>query len=290
VKEENELLETQKWTEVIRPDQPWYQLDLGELGSRLDLMFILFGRDFIATYKQTVLGVLWFLIQPLFTTAIYYVVFTKIAHVSVGAMPPVLFYLSGIMLWNFFSESSLKIATTFLGNATIIGKVYFPRLVLPISSTLSSLVRFGIQFFLFFLFWIAFLTLRTSVIKPNSVIFLIPFIVLFIAAFAFGLGLIVAGLTTKYRDLLYLLTFGLQLFMYASPVIYPLSAIKNPRYLLLIQLNPLSGLIEAFRYGFFGSGALNVGLLIYDVVTILLLLAVGLFLFKTAEKTFIDTV
>jgi lipopolysaccharide transport system permease protein len=245
-------------------------------------------RDFVATYKQTILGPIWFFVQPILTTLTFTLIFGRIAGLSTDGQPMMLFYLAGITLWNYFSECLNKTATVFRDNASIFGKVYFPRLVMPLSIVASNLVRFGIQFLLFFGFWIYFLYSNDQV-KPNAAAFLFPYLVVLMGLLALGFGMIISALTTKYRDLVFLLTFGVQLLMYATPVIYPLSSI-DAKYRWLIKANPMTSIIETFRYGFLGSGQLDLMNLLYTTIVTIIVLFLGTVIFNKIERGFMDTV
>jgi lipopolysaccharide transport system permease protein len=249
---------------------------------------MLVKRDFVATYKQTILGPVWFFIQPLLTTITYVIIFGNIAKISTDGLPMMLFYLCGITLWNYFSECLNKTATVFKDNATIFGKVYFPRLIMPLSIVVSNLVRLGIQFILFLLIWGWYLYKGANV-HPNFYILLSPYIILLLAIIALGTGMIISAMTTKYRDLVFLLTFGIQLMMYATPVIYPMSVLSK-KYALLIKANPLSSLLETFRYSFTGSGQFSWISLGYSTVFAVILLFIGTVIFNRVEKDFMDTV
>ncbi|MBS1946967.1 MAG: ABC transporter permease [Bacteroidetes bacterium] len=279
---------TDKWDLVIEPRSSLFDLRLQEVWRYRDLLLMLVKRDFVATYKQTILGPIWFFIQPLLTTLTYIVIFGNIAKLSTDGLPMTLFYLCGIILWNYFSECLNKTATVFKDNANIFGKVYFPRLVMPLSIVVSNLVRFSIQLALLLGFWIYYL-LKGANIHPNWLILLSPYLVLLMAVIALGAGMIITAMTTKYRDLVFLLTFGIQLFMYATPVIYPMSAVSK-KWGWLIKSNPLSSLVETFRYAFTGSGQFSWGALAYSSVFALALLFFGAIVFNKVEKNFMDTV
>jgi len=257
-------------------------------------------RDFTAAFKQTILGPLWHFIQPLFTTIVYLVVFTNIAKISTDGVPPTLFYMSGIALWNYFSSCLNATSNTFVANAGIFGKVYFPRLVMPLSTVLSNMVKFGIQFLLLLITmaWYYFNSSASSTLQPfnnfnffnPSTLLLLPFLVLIMAGLGFGIGIIISSMTTKYRDLTVLIGFAVQLLMYATPVVYPMSAITNVRLKFWISVNPLTPIMEAFRYATLGSGSFTVGGILYSAVFMLITLFVGLVIFSKVEKTFMDTV
>ena len=278
----------EEWTEIISPSNGLFDLKLKDVWRYRDLLMLLVRRDFVSVYKQTILGPLWFFLQPLFTTITFTIVFGKIAHISTDGMPQLLFYMTGITLWNYFADCLNKTATVFRDNAGIFGKVYFPRLVMPLSIVISSLVKFGIQFGLLLAFWIYYLVTTTTV-HPNIYMLLIPLLVALMAAQGLGWGMLISSLTTKYRDLVFLLTFGVQLLMYATPVIYPLSTITGD-YRVFIEYNPLSPLLEIFRYAFLGSGTFSISLLIYSIVSSFVIVAVGAVVFTKVEKSFMDTV
>jgi len=276
------------WDMEIRPGSNLFDLHLKDLWHYRDLLLLLVRRDFVSFYKQTIFGPLWFFIQPIFTTIIFTFVFSKMAGISTEGIPPPLFYLTGTVAWNYFADCLTKTSTVFKDNATIFGKVYFPRLIMPLSIVISNLVKFGVQFLLFIILLIWYLV-KGEPVHSNMYILLFPFIVFFMALLGLGLGLIVTALTTKYRDLAFLVTFGVQLMMYATPVIYPLSA-APAKYARVIALNPLSGLIETFRYGFLGSGRFYAGYFWYSVIVSVLIFFIGLIVFNKVEKNFVDTV
>jgi len=276
------------WDQVIRPQRSWFDLNLKEVWAYRDLLIMFVKRDFVSTYKQTILGPIWFFIQPLLTTITYIVIFGNIAKISTDGIPMTLFYMAGITLWSYFSECLNKTATVFKDNANIFGKVYFPRLVMPLSIVASNLVRFGIQLLLFLIFWVYYLS-QGNAVHPNPYILLTPYLVFLIALLALGAGMIITAMTTKYRDLVFLLTFGVQLLMYATPVIYPISALPQ-KYAWLIRANPMSALLETFRYGFTGSGEFSWMALGYSSLFTFALLAIGTVIFNRVEKSFMDTV
>lgn len=282
------VTKSQNWTEIIEPKYSLLDLKLDELWRYKDLILLFVRRDFVARYKQTILGPLWFVIQPLFTTLIFTVVFGNIAGISTDGMPPVLFYMSGIVAWNYFAECLKQTATTFKDNAPMFGKVYFPRLVTPLSIVISNLVTFSIQF-LFLLGFIGYFYTEGVAIQPKASVIIIPLLVGLIALMGLGFGLIISALTTKYRDLVQLLTFGVQLAMYATPIIYPLTEVPE-KYRVLVLANPMSAVIEAFRYCLLGVGSLELGNILYSVGFTLILLLVGILVFNRVEKTFMDTV
>lgn len=281
--------EQEDWDLIIKPKSDLFEINLSEVWKYRDLMWMFVKRDFAAQYKQTVLGPLWHFIQPLFTTLIFVVVFSRIAALSTDGLPPLIFYLSGITIWNYFSSCLIATSNTFVSNAYIFGKVYFPRLVMPLSVVLSNIVKFGIQLLLLIAVMIWYTVNGTEIHTGNS-LFFIPLILLMMAGMGLGLGIIISSLTTKYRDLTVLVTFGVQLLMYATPVVFPMSAVKSPDLKLWLSINPLAPLVEAFRYGLLGAGSFDAIQLLYSGIFILVLLIFGLFLFGKVEKTFMDTV
>ena len=246
-------------------------------------------RDFLATYKQTILGPLWFIIQPILTTLMFTIVFGNFAKISTDGQPKILFYLAGITIWNYFSESFNKTSVVFTANASIFGKVYFPRLIVPLSIVTSGLIRFAIQFALFLSILLFYFLKTGSMVQPNRMAFLTPMLLIFMAGFALGTGIIISAMTTKYRDFTYLVTFGVTLLMYATPVIYPISSLP-PKYKTIAMANPISAIVETFRYGWLGSGTLSWGALLYSFTFMFLLLSIGVLVFNKVEKTFMDTV
>ncbi len=253
-----------------------------------DLLWLLVRRDFVSVYKQTILGPLWFLIQPLFVILIYTLVFSKIAGISTDNLPGPLFYMAGITLWNYFSDCLTKTSTVFRDNAGIFGKVYFPRLIMPLSIIISNLVRFGVQLLLFFCF-MAYFAFTGNAIHLNNYALLFPVLIVLIAAMGLGCGMIISSLTTKYRDLAFLVTFGMQLLMYATTVIYPLSSAPST-YKWLIVTNPMTAVIETFRYGFLGHGSFNWSMLGYSTAFSFAVLIAGTIIFTKVERNFVDTV
>ena len=273
---------------VITPRKSLFDLKLDEIWHYRDLFVLLIKRDITVSYKQTVLGPLWFLIQPLLTTLMFLIIFGRVAGISTGGVPPILFYLGGITVWNYFSECLRLTSDTFVKNAGLFGKVYFPRIITPLSIVSSNLVKFCIQFVLFLsVFFYYYLTNAT--IKPDITLVLLPVYVIILALLALGFGLIISAMTTKYRDLTFLIQFGIQLWMYATPVIYPLSKIPE-KYRLLIIANPVSSIVEAFKYGFTGSGSFSAGGIIYSGIFAIIFFFAGIAIFNRTEKTFMDTV
>jgi lipopolysaccharide transport system permease protein len=284
-----ELLEANtEWDLVIEPQSSLLQLNLKDVWRYRDLLWLLVKRDFVSFYKQTILGPLWFFIQPLFTTIIFTFIFGNLAGLSTDGLPQPLFYMAGITAWNYFADCLTKTSTVFRDNANIFGKVYFPRLIMPLSIVVSNLVRFGVQMLLFFMM-IGYYAYTGADFHLNAYVLLFPILVLMMALLGLGLGLIITALTTKYRDLAFLITFGVQLMMYATTVIYPLSA-APAAYKWVIELNPMTGIIEAFRYGFLGEGSLTLQTLGYSIAFTLIALVLGVIIFNKTEKTFVDTV
>jgi len=277
------------WDIEIVPTTGLFEIDWRELWQYRDLILLFVKRDLTATYKQTVLGPIWFFIQPIMTTLMYVIIFGNIAQISTDGMPKILFYLSGITVWNYFQECLMKTSETFIANQSLFGKVYFPRLAAPISIVISGLLKFSIQFGLFLIVWLYHLTQTESAIYPNRTILFLPFYILLMSGFGFSCGILISSLTTKYRDLRFLIQFGIQLLMYATPVVYPLALVPE-KYRWLILLNPVASIIEAFRYSFTGKGNLSIDQLIYSVVTITIGLFFSVLIFNKIEKNFIDTV
>ncbi|TWU05967.1 ABC transporter permease [Stieleria varia] len=276
------------WDLVIRPKRHLLDVDLAELWRYRDLLFMFIKRDIVTVYKQTILGPIWFFVQPVMTMLVYVVVFGNIAKISTDEIPAPLFYLAGITLWNYFSDSFNKTSTTFVSNANVFGKVYFPRLIVPLSIVVSNVIKFGIQFGLFLLVWAWYLA-STDLIHPNAWMLSTLYCVLLMAGLGLGFGVIFSSLTTKYRDLTFLLAFGVQLAMYATPIIYPMSTLSE-RFQRILWWNPIAHIIEAFKYGFLGSGQASVGGLLYTTLFTLTVLTVGVLLFNRTEQTFMDTV
>ena len=276
------------WSMIITPKRKLLEIDFKELWKYRDLIFLFFRRDFVAKYKQTILGPAWFIIQPLLTTLMFTIVFGNIAGISTDGLPKMLFYMSGTVAWTYFARSLTTTGNTFIANAGIFGKVYFPRLTVPISIVMSNLVTFGIQF-VFLIGFMSFFILKGTPIKPNINMLLIPYLVLLMAGLGLGFGIIISAMTTKYRDLRYLVEFGVHLWMYATPVVYPLSTIPE-KYVPFILANPMTPIIETFRYALLGAGTVNIYHLSYASIFTLMVLAIGIIMFNQVEKTFMDTV
>ena len=276
------------WSLIIRPRRRLLDIDLKALWRYRDLWWMYVKRDIITYYKQTILGPLWFFIQPVFTTVMYMFVFGGLAGISTDGAPQPLFYLSGIMLWNYFSSSFAASSNVFSGNASVFGKVYFPRLVVPLAGLTSNLLKMLIQMLLFIAVYVGYLIAGQS-LSINWTLLLFPYYVLLLAFHAMSWGLIVSALTAKYRDLNFLVSFGLQLFMYATPIIYPLS-LAGEKYRWVLELNPLTPVFEAFKYGCLGCGSFSWSGLLYSAVFMIVVLFVSVIVFNRTEQTFMDTV
>lgn len=280
--------ELEPWTEVIEPHTRLLDLRLGDVWRYRDLVMLFVRRDFVSNYKQTILGPLWFFIQPLLTTIIFYIIFGRVANLGTDGIPPFIFYLAGNTVWGYFSQSLTAVSTVFTTNAAMFSKVYFPRLTMPLSIVISNLVRFAIQFGLFIVVWLFYL-FTTSAIHPNALVLLTPVLLVIMGLLSLGLGMIFSALTTKYRDLAMLLTFGVQLALYATPVIYPISKVPL-KYKWLILANPMSAVTETFRVGFLGSGTFKWSYLGYSALVTAIILLLGTVTFNKVEKSFTDTV
>jgi lipopolysaccharide transport system permease protein len=283
-----ELTDESYWDMVIRPRRRLLDLRLDELWHARDLVLLFVRRDFVSVYKQTILGPLWYLIQPLLTTIIFTFIFGNIAKLPTDGLPQFLFYMSGTVVWAYFSSCLTKTSDTFISNAGLFGKVYFPRLAVPVSILISNLIAFGIQFG-FFLFFMGYFAVSGSIIHPNWWILMTPLLILIMAGLGLGLGIIVSSLTTKYRDLRFLVQFGASLLMYATPVIYPASSIPE-RFRWIILANPMTPIVEAFRYAFLGAGSVNLWQLLYSFVVMVAIAVLGVIMFNRVEATFMDTV
>lgn len=280
----------EEWSEIISPKNHLFDIRLKELWHYRDLLFLFVRRDFISQYRQTILGPLWHIIQPVFTTIMFLIVFNKIAKISTDQLPPILFYMSSITIWNYFSSCLSSSSNTFVSNAGIFGKVYFPRLIMPLSKVLSNMVKFGIQFCLLvivILYYIFFHDFKLNIGWHN---FLLPLIVINMAAIGLGAGIIISSLTTKYRDLSILIAFGVQLLMYVTPVVYPLSFLEQSKYRMLIEWNPLTPLVEGFRYSLFHEGTFDIRFFCYSILFTIVILLIGVLMFSKVERTFMDTV
>ena len=278
----------QDWSEIIEPQRGLLDLRLGELWQYRDLVMLFVRRDFVSVYKQTILGPLWFLIQPLLTTIIFTFIFGSVAKLPTDGLPQFLFYMSGTVVWFYFSDVLTKTSNTFVNNSQLFGKVYFPRMAVPVSILISSLITFAIQF-AFFLAFVGFFILRGTLLQPNLWILLTPVLILIMAGLGLGFGIIISALTNKYRDLRFLVQFGVQLLMYATPVIYPASSIPD-RFQWIIRANPMTSIVEAFRYGYLGAGSVNALELLYSFGFMVVTVVIGVIIFNRVEATFMDTV
>lgn len=278
----------EKWSLIITPDLPWFDLRIRELWQYRDLVMLFVRRDFVSVYKQTILGPLWYFIQPLMTTVIFSIIFGNVAKLPTEGVPPFLFYLSGVVIWTYFADCLNKTSTTFIQNADIFGKVYFPRIAVPISILISNLITFGIQFLLFLGFLVYFMVSGADV-HPTWWVLCTPLLLLLMAGMGFGLGNLVSSLTIRYRDLRHLVTFGVTLLMYLTPVIYPASAVPE-QLQWAIYLNPITAVVETFRYAFLGAGAINLRGLAYSIAFTVVIVLLGLAYFNRVQKNFMDTV
>lgn len=273
----------------IKPKDKLFTLDLKEVWAKKYLLWLFIKRDILVQFKQTIFGLGWYFISPLISTAIYIIIFSRVAGIPTDGIPQPLFYLSGICLWNYFSQCLTKISETFSSNADLYGKVYFPRLITPLSQVMSQLFRFSIQMSLFIVVYIIYIVLGTQV-RPNWYLLLFPVLVLMLGGTAMGLGLIVTSLTTKYRDLKNFFGVFVSLWMYATPVVYPMSVIKNETLANIMRLNPLTSIIETFKYGAMGAGEFSWAWLAYSFAIMLALLLIGMLMFNRKQKLFIDTI
>ena len=276
------------WSMIIRPKRHWLDIDLKELWRYRDLIMLFVRRDFVSKYKQTILGPLWFIIQPLLTTLMFTVVFGSIAKISTDGLPPMLFYMAGITAWNYFSQGLTATSSTFINNANLFGKVYFPRLTMPISVIISNIIQFGIQFAFLLVFMLIY-WISGAKFSPDIYILLIPVLLILMAGLGLGFGIIISSLTVKYRDLTYLVAFGVQLWMYATPIVYPMSALSG-KYQTLMLINPLTSIVETFRFAMLGAGSFNLLNLFYSFGFMIVTLIIGVLLFNKTEQSFMDTV
>lgn len=275
------------WDSVIESRHFLFDINLKELWHYRDLLVLFVRRDFVTVYKQTILGPLWFFIQPLLTTITFTIIFGNVAQLSTDGAPKIIFYMAGITLWNYFSTCLTTVSGVFNANASIFGKVYFPRLIMPLTIVISNLMKFGVQFLLFigFVVYFAF----QNQIQPNNWILLTPVVIVLMAVISMGIGLILSSMTTKYKDLNQLIGFGVQLFMYATPVIYPSSSVPQD-YQWVVELNPLVGLFDYMRYAYLGVGEFTILDLVYPSIFSIVILAIGVLVFNKTQKTFMDTV
>lgn len=277
----------EQWDSVIESRHSLFDINLKELWHYRDLLVLFVRRDFVTVYKQTILGPLWFFIQPLLTTITFTIIFGNVAQLSTDGAPKIIFYMAGITMWNYFSTCLTTVSGVFNANASIFGKVYFPRLIMPLTIVISNLMKFGVQFLLFigFVVYFAF----QNQIQPNNWILLTPVVIVLMAVISMGIGLILSSMTTKYKDLNQLIGFGVQLFMYATPVIYPSSSVPLD-YQWVVKLNPLVGLFDFMRYAYLGVGSFSISDLYYPGLFSLVILACGVLVFNKTQKTFMDTV
>lgn len=274
---------------VIKPMSSLLQLNLKDVWRYRDLMMMYVKRNIVTVYKQTILGPLWLIVQPVLTTIMFMFVFGNLAGLSTDGIPGALFYFSGIILWNYFSQCLTGTSGVFINNQGVFGKVYFPRLVVPMATTISNLIQFCIQFCVFLVIYVYYYVTMEVPITPNVYAFLLPVLVSLCAGLSLGFGIVFSSLTTKYRDLVFLLQFGVQLWMYATPVIYPLNSIPVDKQ-WIFQLNPMTSIIETFKYGALGVGVFSWGALLYSAIFMVFLLFVGIIIFNRIEKSFMDTV
>lgn len=277
------------WTYVIKAQTSWFDLKLAQLWSYRDLIFIFVKRDFSTAYKQTILGPFWHLLQPLVSAFFYAFIFSYIGKISHGEMPSVLFYLSGIVPFSYFSDCITRSSGIFFANAALFGKVYFPRLVAPLAVAMSNLIKFAIQLFLFLVIWFIFLYRLDNVIYPNIYILLLPFLLVIMALLGLGMGLIVSSMTIRYRDLANFLGYGVQVLMYASPIILP-ESIWPENVQWIVNINPITPVVNTFRYGFLGVGSLDIIHLLYSFAFSSFVFLLGIIIFNRVEKSFIDKI
>jgi len=277
-----------KWDMIIGPQRRVFDLRLRELWHSRDLIGLFVRRDFVSVYKQTILGPLWYLIQPLLTTIVFTVVFGNIAKLPTDGLPSFLFYMAGTVIFTYFASCLTKTSETFVTNSNLFGKVYFPRLSVPVSILISNLIAFAIQFALFLVF-MGYFAIKGTLLHPNWWVLLTPVLLLMMAGLGLGFGIIVSSMTTKYRDLRFLVQFGVTLLQYVTPIIYPLSSM-SPKYQALMRLNPLTSIVEAFRYAYLGSGSVNFLQLAYSFGVMVIAIIAGVLLFNQVEATFMDTV
>ncbi len=282
------MTSSENWDLIIQPKSKWYDLRLREIIRYKDLLLLFVRRDFISLYKQTILGPLWFFIQPIITSLTFTVIFGNLAKIPTDGVPQILFYMCGVTLWAYFSDTLTKTADTFTANANIFGKVYFPRMIVPLSVVVSNLIKLGVQFLLFLIIWIYYL-ISTDTIHPNKALLLVPVLVILMGFLGLSFGIIISSMTTKYRDLKFLVVFGVQLMMYASPIVYPLSIVPE-KYRWIILANPVTSIIETFKYAFLGVGEFSWMHLGYSFGVTTVLFTIGLIIFHRVEKSFMDTV
>ena len=279
-----------EWDLVITSQRGWFELHLSDIWRYRDLLLLFVKRDFTTFYKQTILGPVWFFLQPLLSTIVFTIIFNRIAKIPTDELPPILFYMSGIIAWNYFSGCLIATSGTFTSNAGLFGKVYFPRIIIPLSKVVSGLAKFSVQLIMFAGFYFYYITIGNEQINPSFyTLLLIPIMMIQMALLGQGLGMIISSLTTKYRDLSYLISFGSQLLMYISPIVYPLSVVPE-KYRYIIIANPMTPVIEGFRQAFVGKGHLDMNMLLYSILLTLIIFFTGLLVFNKVEKNFIDTI
>jgi len=279
----------QKFDWQIESRSSLINMKLKEVWAYRDLLLLLVRRDFVSFYKQTILGPLWFFLQPLLTTIMFTFVFGKLGGFKTDGLPQPLFYMAGVTAWNYFADCLTKTSTVFRDNANIFGKVYFPRLIMPLSIVMSNLVKFGVQMLMFLLMMGYYIFIKKETCLPNAYVLMFPFLILLMALLGLGTGMIISAMTTKYRDLAFLVTFGVQLLMYATTVVYPLSAVGSDM-IWVVKLNPMTSIIESFRFGFLGNATFYWLGLGYSFLFSIMVLLFGVIAFSKVEKTFIDTV
>lgn len=284
---EDKSIVGEQWDHVIESKSSLFDLRLKEVWHYRDLLFLFVRRDFVTVYKQTILGPLWFFIQPILTTITFTIIFGNVAKLSTDGAPKLVFYMAGITLWNYFSTCLTSVAGVFNANAGIFGKVYFPRLIMPLTIVISNLMKFGVQFLMFIIF--VFYFYFKNQIQPNNWILLTPIIIFLMAVISMGIGLILSSLMTKYKDLNQLISFGIQLAMYATPVIYPSSTVPD-KFRFILELNPLNALFDYMRYAYLGVGSFSFNSLIYPCTFAVCIVAIGVVIFNKVQKSFMDTV
>jgi lipopolysaccharide transport system permease protein len=275
---------------IIRANQPWWHIPWREIAEYRDLLWLMVKRDLTAIYKQTILGPLWFIIQPLVMTIVLTVIFGKVANISTDGVPHLIFYMCGTVLWNYFLGCMNQGANSLIGNTNILSKVYFPRLIIPLSGVFTNLAHFLLNLLMFLSFFVYFFFFTKVDLKPNLMLVCFPFLILQCALIGLGVGLWVAALTTKYHDLRFALPFLTQIWMYATPIVYPASLIVSPTYRLLLWSNPMSFVVECSRWMFTGSGTITIASITISIGMTIFLLISGLFLFNKVQRTFVDTI
>ncbi len=286
---ETTITNERKWREIITPRSSVWRIDVKEIWNYRDLLLIWMRRDILAVYKQTILGPLWFVLQPILTTLVYIVIFSRVAKLSTTSLPPALFYLSGIIVWGYFAECITKTATFFKDSSAVLSKVYFPRLIIPLSLVLTNLVKFSMQFVLFLIVYLYFF-FTTRSFSVNTYLLLFPLLILLIAGLGLASGIVISSLTIRYKDFVHLITFGVQLLMFTTSVFFPVGSVEDGFYRKIMLANPMTGIIEAFRYGFTGVGYFRWDILGYDTAFMLVLLVVAMVLFNQVEKDFVDNI